>query len=909
MSKRFSLIAVAIYFLCTGGPLQAGEGHMHGPNGEHVTTESSATPDNSSRPEIATTGEASGTETEFELGLAQLGADTATGRTAIENATVSGFLKRATTGAIVGRVSSASAGTPGRYQLSVDGRPAIGIAEAGAYLLEINIAPRKGEAFDTTLNFELPAAESNSASRIVPIIAGALGLLLVGSVLRKISRDRKTSGRGGFGGGEHTTVAVVLLLTTSLLSPRLLIAGEGHMHGPNGEHLTTESSPSASEEPALRSGSAVIQIGEVTAISKAGSIELALLARTKPVSTTAVSRPGEVRLAPQTAAMLDIKVEPVRVASLATGTAFNGRIAPEPDSQVRVTSLVPGRITRLLVRQGDAVSQGDVMAVIESRSIGEAQSAYAQASSRLQNARTNYDIVLSQVRAGVFARGPLEAARRIQAQARADLSSQEATLRDVRIAYDNALRLASAGAYGRLALESAVRAEAAAKGELNEAETELTDARETVRQRTADLKLRQEQVAAGNYSARPVEEAQRAYSTAQGALSSARTEVTSTQANLTRVRALSGEGLVSKRDLETAQSSFEQANSRLETARSIEEGARAELERQRRLADSRAGDGAQIQEARSSLGRAQNAVRQATTEVGHKRDSLRLAEGVRARERRIYDQNVNERREVTQARNGLSNARAGMLRARQALGLANSALNREVQIFDGDVNNRTQIQSARSSVTAAQADVEATRSALNLLRSSPGSSASVQVRAPIGGTVSERTTVAGEVVTADASLFAVIDLRRVAVEASLFEADLPRVKLGQLVRVTVSSLPGRSFSGRLSFIGSSVDSQSRVVDARAVIDNGGGVLRPGMFVAGQIESGRSGLAITVPLSAVLDDGAAKIVFVPQNASYLRREIKTGRQNAGRVEVLNGLSQAEQVVTSGSAAIRAQLAKN
>jgi hypothetical protein len=81
-----------------------------------------------------------------------------------------------------------------------------------------------------------------------------------------------------------------------------------------------------------------------------------------------------------------------------------------------------------------------------------------------------------------------------------------------------------------------------------------------------------------------------------------------------------------------------------------------------------------------------------------------------------------------------------------------------------------------------------------------------------------------------------------------------------------------------------------------------------MFARGQIQTGVGQLSIAIPASAVLDDGAAKIVFVAKGDKYERREVTTGNQSGARLEIKSGLKQGEQVVTSGAPALRAQAAK-
>ncbi len=81
-----------------------------------------------------------------------------------------------------------------------------------------------------------------------------------------------------------------------------------------------------------------------------------------------------------------------------------------------------------------------------------------------------------------------------------------------------------------------------------------------------------------------------------------------------------------------------------------------------------------------------------------------------------------------------------------------------------------------------------------------------------------------------------------------------------------------------------------------------------MFARGQIETGRSNRVLTVPVAAVLSDGAAQVMFVAQGDNYERREVAVGTQSNNRIEIKSGVKAGESVVTSGAAALRAQAAQ-
>ncbi|WP_051056099.1 efflux RND transporter periplasmic adaptor subunit [Cylindrospermum stagnale] len=93
--------------------------------------------------------------------------------------------------------------------------------------------------------------------------------------------------------------------------------------------------------------------------------------------------------------------------------------------------------------------------------------------------------------------------------------------------------------------------------------------------------------------------------------------------------------------------------------------------------------------------------------------------------------------------------------------------------------------------------------------------------APISGIVAERAVTLGETVTVDSDskpLMTILDDSRVLATANVYEKDLKKIKVGQSVRVTVTSLPNQSFSGRIAVIGAVVG-EARVVAVKAELEN------------------------------------------------------------------------------------------
>jgi len=880
---------MAVQSASAGG--DASDGHSHAPEEEAATV-------------VAVTGGA--TKTEITLRLSDLTKGSASTPAPLKGALIEGIVKAAATGKSLGKVTGEEEGTPGVYKIHFgdEKREAFSFPGAGRYQLAIQIEPEIGNGVEVIIGFNLPAPPTPTAApiplwrRVLPLGVAALALVALFFLARKLWGRRRKSPPAA------TITAAIFLVVLAGGALRVLPAwaggdtSDGHSHAPEEE--------SAAPVVEAATGTANIASGEVTVSSKAGNIGIVLTAKTSAVAPQTLA-PGQVQLPAETAKLLQIKSQPVQVAQLSTGINFSGQIAPNPNAIARVASIVPGRVTKLLVAQGDSVQQGQTVAVVESRAVGEAQSAYQQAAARFSNAQSNLRVVQQQAAAGVFSRAPVDVARQTQAQAAGEARQAQAALTQARVAYNNAFRTARAGGYAAPALEAARRQSAEANESVRTSQAALTNASAAVESGEAELARRRQLAASGSYATRPVEEARRSLVAAQSSRAAAQSEVATTRANLQRARSLSAEGLVSKRDLEAAQQAFATAEARLETSQADEQTAKQELARQQEVAGSNVNNIAEVQAAQSALATAQADVRTRSAELQRGRTNVALAASQLVREQRIFRENIANRREVGTAQANVQAAQAGLYGARRTLEVANSQLAREQSIFRKNLNNISNVQAARAGYVQAQADLRAARSTLALFKSSPGGGVSIPVRAPIGGVVQARDAALGELIQADAPLMTIVNLDTVALEAQLFEADIARVRFGSSVKVTTQGVANRTFEGRISFIGTQLNAETRTFTARAIIKNPG-VLRPGMFAKGQIQTGVGALSITVPVGAVLDDGAAKIVFVQTGNAYERREVAVGNESGGQIEIKSGIKQGENVVTEGGAALRAQAAR-
>jgi cobalt-zinc-cadmium efflux system membrane fusion protein len=191
-------------------------------------------------------------------------------------------------------------------------------------------------------------------------------------------------------------------------------------------------------------------------------------------------------------------------------------------------------------------------------------------------------------------------------------------------------------------------------------------------------------------------------------------------------------------------------------------------------------------------------------------------------------------------------------------------------------------------------------STIDALSSKPNLASSVfSLTAPISGIVVERNATIGATVGSDANLFKIIDLSSVWIDANVFEKDLARVRRGQEVKVTVPAFPNATFSGRVILISSVVNPDTRTVQVRTEVPNPGGSLKPDMFANVEIITDAHGAAISIPQSALLDDGGKTVVFVANGNGYEKRAVTAGIQSNDRVEILDGLQAGDKVVVKGN----------
>ncbi|TVV74315.1 efflux RND transporter periplasmic adaptor subunit, partial [Sphingomonas solaris] len=245
--------------------------------------------------------------------------------------------------------------------------------------------------------------------------------------------------------------------------------------------------------------------------------------------------------------------------------------------------------------------------------------------------------------------------------------------------------------------------------------------------------------------------------------------------------------------------------------------------------------------------------------------------------------------------------------SRARLALANSNLSREQRLFAQRVSPEQDLIAARTAAIEASIAYRQAQSQVSAAGGGGGGLNRLGIVAPIGGQVIARPVVLGQTVAADTELYRIANLGRVSLALNLKPEDAGRVRPGNVVMVTA---PGRQTSARISFVSPALDPETRQVPVIATLDNRGGQWRVGEPVSASVQLSGSGgnSAIRVPTTAVQTVEGKSVVFVRTPKGFQATPVTLGDAAGDTVIVRSGLTGREQIATTGSFTLKAELGK-
>jgi membrane fusion protein, copper/silver efflux system len=178
--------------------------------------------------------------------------------------------------------------------------------------------------------------------------------------------------------------------------------------------------------------------------------------------------------------------------------------------------------------------------------------------------------------------------------------------------------------------------------------------------------------------------------------------------------------------------------------------------------------------------------------------------------------------------------------------------------------------------------------------------------APTTGTVIDKKIINGQRVMPGEELYRIADLSHLWVIADVAEADLSAIKVSTRATVTVRAYMAQPIEGEVTFVYSELKADTRTARVRIEVPNRDGRLKVDMYADVLFQAGEAEPVAAVPTSAVIDSGTRQVVLVAKGEGRFEpRPVKLGVRGDGYVEVLEGVSKGEEVVTSATFLIDAE----
>lgn len=172
------------------------------------------------------------------------------------------------------------------------------------------------------------------------------------------------------------------------------------------------------------------------------------------------------------------------------------------------------------------------------------------------------------------------------------------------------------------------------------------------------------------------------------------------------------------------------------------------------------------------------------------------------------------------------------------------------------------------------------------------------IRAPVGGVVNARHIDKGERVEEGMDIVEIVDLSKIRITVKVSETNIPFIKKDSRAKVRIDAIPGRVWGGRVEFVSLKADEKTKTFKVKVIIDNPDSAIRAGMLARVRLLKRSLKDTIVVPLFSIINQGGERLVYVVENGVAHMRIVSTGAVTGDKVQVLEGLTEGDFLVTSG-----------
>lgn len=247
-------------------------------------------------------------------------------------------------------------------------------------------------------------------------------------------------------------------------------------------------------------------------------------------------------------------------------------------------------------------------------------------------------------------------------------------------------------------------------------------------------------------------------------------------------------------------------------------------------------------------------------------------------------------------------AQADTAKAQADARFSERALQRQTELFEAGIVSRKEYEQAQADALRANAEVARAQARTQLYGGSNAVNQQLGLSATVSGVVVERNLSAGQELRPEQGgpgslpLFVVTDPRSLWVQIDAREADVASLQPGTPISLTLPNFPGQSFAAKITATGDFIDSNSRTVKVRAVIDNNQRILKAEMLGSAKFERALE-KGVLVPSRAVQLRGSQYWTYVQKEPGVFEgRKISIGYEGLDKVLVTNGLKDGELVVS-------------